>query len=122
VEVYRSLLRTKRITSLLYSVGSGGDSEGVLPAITVLRKLCNHPKLLLAKDAAAAEEQQHPAQQQQQQPAQQQGSVKIAEMAASTMQQHLHAAAVPLEAIELSGVHCMRSFACSCGHTALSMM
>lgn len=33
VEVYRGLLRTKRITSLLYGVGSG-DSEGVLPAIT----------------------------------------------------------------------------------------
>jgi hypothetical protein len=103
VEVYRSLLRTKRITSLLYVVGSGGDSEGVLPAITVLRKLCNHPKLLLAKEAAGGDEQQ----QQQQQPAQQQGSMKIAELAASTMQQHLQAAAVPLEAIELSGVLCV---------------
>jgi hypothetical protein len=93
--VYRGLLRTKRITSLLYGVGSGGDSEGVLPAITVLKKLCNHPKLLVqAVNYAAAEKQ--PDQQQQ-------SSMKTAELAASILQQHLPAASMPIEAVELSG-------------------
>lgn len=93
VEVYRGLLRTKRITSLLYGAGSGGDSEGVLPAITVLKKLCNHPKLLQQEGKA----EQPPDQQQQQ------ASMKTAELAATILQQHLPAAAVPVDAIELSG-------------------
>jgi hypothetical protein len=83
------------MTSLLYGVGSGGDSEGVLPAITVLKKLCNHPKLLVQAGGAAAEQ---PQDQQQQQ-----SSMKTAELAASILQQHLPAAAVPVDAVELSG-------------------
>jgi len=96
--VYRGLLRSKRITSLLYGVGTGGDSEGVLPAITVLRKLCNHPKLLQQNGGAAAEQQQQPPQQQQQQ-----SSMKTAELAASILQQQLPAAGVSIDSIELSG-------------------
>lgn len=151
--MYRGLLRTKRITSLLYGVGSG-DSEGVLPAITgafgviaiavenhctaasvralclrpyvtcvlcvrqptlpapvlprapprlcaVLKKLCNHPKLLLQEAAAGTEQLPQPQQLQQQQ-----ASMKTAELAASILQQHLPAAAVPVDAIELSGELC----------------
>lgn len=33
------MLRSKRMTTLLYGAGTGGDSEGVLPAITILRKV-----------------------------------------------------------------------------------
>ena len=103
VEVYRGLLRTKRITSLLYSVGSGGgDSEGVLPAITVLKKLCNHPKLL----ATHTDEQEGAAtkQQQQQQQASSKACSKTAELAGSILQQHLPGAGAALDAVELSGV------------------
>lgn len=114
VEVYRGLLRTKRITSLLYGVGSGGgDSEGVLPAITVLKKLCNHPKLLAThteeqEGAATQQQQQQPQQRKQQQQKQQEASSKAcsktAELAASILQQHLPGTGASLDAIELSGV------------------
>lgn len=98
--MYRGLLRTKRITSLLYSVGSrgGGDSEGVLPAITVLKKLCNHPKLL----ATHTEEQEGDGTKQQQQ-ASSKACSKTAELAASILQQHLPGAGAALDAVELSG-------------------
>lgn len=100
VEVYRGLLRSKRITSLLYGVGSCSDSEGILPAITVLKKLCNHPKLVYKE-------------QQQQQgavtgPQQQQQSTgkacsKTAELAGSILHQHLPGVGLPLDAVKLSG-------------------
>ncbi|KIZ01995.1 DNA repair and recombination protein RAD54B [Monoraphidium neglectum] len=48
VAVYRAVLKSPAMTQLLYGSGAGADGEGVLPAITVLRKLCNHPRLLLA--------------------------------------------------------------------------
>ena len=40
-DLYRHFLQSK-ITGRLLS----GKKEGVLPAITALRKLCNHPKLI----------------------------------------------------------------------------
>lgn len=46
VAVYRAVLKSQTITSLLYS--SGTSDTGVLPAITILRKLCNHPRLLMS--------------------------------------------------------------------------
>lgn len=98
--MYRGLLRSKRITSLLYGVGSSSssDSEGVLPAITVLKKLCNHPKLL------HTEQQEGAATAQQQQQVNSKACSKTAELAASILQQHLPGAAVPIDTVELSGV------------------
>jgi hypothetical protein len=97
VEVYRGLLRSKKMTSLLYGAGSGtGDSEGVLPAITLLRKICNHPKLLLQEGAAA----------QQQQPLQHaalQGNARLADVAAALLHEQLEVCRQPVEAVELSG-------------------
>jgi hypothetical protein len=94
VEVYRGLLRSKKMTSLLYGAGSGaGDSEGVLPAITLLRKLCNHPKLLLQEGAA----------QQQLQHAVLQGNARLADVAAALLQEQLEVCRQPVEAVELSG-------------------
>jgi SNF2 family DNA or RNA helicase len=118
VQLYTSLLRSKRISSLLYGVGSsgGGDSEGVLPAITVLRKLCNHPALLRAEEPAVDAQQQ----QQQQasagagaaargrqppppQQAAQAAGAKMSDVAAAVLAQHAPAAGLPLSAVELSG-------------------
>lgn len=48
------MLKSPSISSLLYTSSSGSSDEGVLPAITVLRKLCNHPQLLLGGPAGAA--------------------------------------------------------------------
>ena len=50
VAIYRACIQSPSISSILYSVGSGSADEGVLPAITVLRKLCNHPNLLRQAD------------------------------------------------------------------------
>jgi hypothetical protein len=50
VAVYRAIIQSPSISSILYSVGGGSAEEGVLPAITVLRKLCNHPNLLRQAD------------------------------------------------------------------------
>jgi SNF2 family DNA or RNA helicase len=98
VEVYRGLLRSKKMTSLLYGAGSGaGDSEGVLPAITLLRKICNHPKLLLQE--GAAQQQQH----QQLQHAMLQGNARLADVAAALLQEQLEVCRQPVEAVELSG-------------------
>ncbi|WIA33078.1 hypothetical protein OEZ86_006234 [Tetradesmus obliquus] len=95
VEVYRGLLRSKKMTSLLYGAGSGtGDSEGVLPAITLLRKLCNHPKLLLQDGAAQQQPLQH---------AVLQGNARLADVAAALLQEQLGVCRQPVEAVELSG-------------------
>jgi len=54
---YTFLLRGRGVTGVLRGGGGGGGDKGVLPAITVLRKLCNAPELLLLKtqqQAAAA--------------------------------------------------------------------
>jgi SNF2 family DNA or RNA helicase len=105
VEVYRGLLRSKRITSLLYGVGSCSDSEGILPAITVLKKLCNHPKLVYKEQqqqqGAAPGQQQQPQQQQQQ--STNKACSKTAELAGSILQQHLPGVGLPLDAVKLSG-------------------
>lgn len=46
VKLYAAILRSKSVTSLLTSAASNpGDSA--LSVITQLRKLCNHPDLLL---------------------------------------------------------------------------
>lgn len=46
VSLYRSVLKSKAITQLLY--GGGGSDEGALPAITVLKKVLRelHPDCL----------------------------------------------------------------------------
>jgi hypothetical protein len=95
VEVYRGLLRSKKMTSLLYGAGSGaGDSEGVLPAITLLRKLCNHPKLLLQEGAGQQQLLQH---------AMLQGNARLADVAAALLQEQLEVCRQPVEAVGLSG-------------------
>eukprot|EP00775_Hariotina_reticulata_P011378 gene11378-11527_t len=105
VYVYKGVLSSRRFASLLSSTGSA-DPEGVLPAITLLRKLCNHPKLLLktstASAAAAAGKSQtvqntaHP-------PTSAEDQQKLAEVAETMMQQHIATAAMSVDAIELSG-------------------
>jgi SNF2 family DNA or RNA helicase len=108
VEVYRALLRSQGITSLLYGRGSGdGDGCSVLPAITVLKKLCNHPALLHAEGVAGALQQQPPPPQQQQAPGQRQqqllAELKVSEVAAAILEQHAPGAGLLLSAPELSG-------------------
>jgi DNA repair and recombination protein RAD54B len=53
---YAHVLRGRGVTGVLRGGGGGGGGGGedVLPAITVLRKLCNAPELLLTAAAAAA--------------------------------------------------------------------
>eukprot|EP00878_Enallax_costatus_P030829 GHUV01033626.1.p1 GENE.GHUV01033626.1~~GHUV01033626.1.p1 ORF type:complete len:341 (+),score=123.35 GHUV01033626.1:826-1848(+) len=75
----------------------GGDSEGVLPAITILRKVCNHPKLLLQDKAVSSAEDQQPEQQQGQ------GQVRLADLAVQLLQQQMEGTSTPVDAIELSG-------------------
>lgn len=87
------------MTSLLYGQG-GGDSEGVLPAITVLRKVCNHPKLLLS-EAASSKTVSSAADGDSQQ--QCQGQLKLAEVAVQLLQQQLSEDNKPAETVELSG-------------------
>ena len=48
--VYRAVLRSPALSGLLYG-GGGASAEGALPAIAALRKVCNHPRLLLAGGA-----------------------------------------------------------------------
>jgi SNF2 family DNA or RNA helicase len=50
VSIYRHMLRSESLRSLLHGSGAGFDS--VLPVITAIRKLCNHPDLLAAGAAA----------------------------------------------------------------------
>lgn len=54
VSLYRSVLKSKAITQLLY--GGGGSDEGALPAITVLKKVLRelHPDCTLGMACCAA--------------------------------------------------------------------
>jgi hypothetical protein len=80
------------------------DPEGVLPAITLLRKLCNHPKLLLkTHPAAAAAGKALAGQPPAQPPAPAQDQQKMAEVAEAMLQQHIASVGMPVDAIELSG-------------------
>ena len=51
--MYTAQLRSKAVSALL---SSGVGFDGALPAITKLRKLCNHPALLLDKGSDVPEE------------------------------------------------------------------
>lgn len=95
LSLYSNFLRSKRMNQLLFGHG-GGDSEGVLPAITILRKVCNHPKLLMHDKAANSAEEQQPEQQGQ-------GQVRLSDLAVQLLQQHLEGGSESVEAVNLSG-------------------
>jgi len=95
VEVYRTVLNSKRLSSLFHG-RAGSSPEGVLPAITLLRKLCNHPQLLLSQTAATACGEDPPQQQGQEQQT-------LANVAGTAVHQHLGTSDVPIDTIDLSG-------------------
>lgn len=101
LEVYRSVLSSKRFSSVLsrHGSGSGGDPEGVLPAITLLRKLCNHPALLVPDGGALP-----PADPEAEQSGHGQ-TVKLADVAASVLARQLASSGQQLTTVELSGAH-----------------
>lgn len=47
--MYKQLIRSNMVTSLLTSTGSGNDSSA-LACIMAMRKVCNHPDLLFVGD------------------------------------------------------------------------
>ncbi len=51
VAVYQAVVKAKAVASLLYGAGAA-DSSDMLGAITALRKVTNHPGLLLKAGAA----------------------------------------------------------------------
>lgn len=108
LDLYSAFLHSKRMNALLF--GHGSDSEGVLPAITILRKMCNHPRLLLpdpSKDQGASSAQQ----------VQQQGlgQVRLADLAVQLLQQQMERCSTPLDAVQLSGRGSTYDWCAGCG-------
>lgn len=60
VQVYKAVLRSKAVSALLTGGAGSNAGGGVLGVITALRKLCNHPDLLLPAGRAAREDGEEP--------------------------------------------------------------
>ena len=58
--MYKAVLHSKAVSALLAGGAGSNAAGGVLGVITALRKLCNHPDLLLPAGPAALEDGEEP--------------------------------------------------------------